>query len=55
MWYALLGRAVWFVGKRVVKRKLGPGVALRAGAVVAVAGGAIAAIARARRSSGASS
>lgn len=52
MWYALLGRAVWFVGKRVAKRKLGPGVALRGagiaiGALGAIAG--IAGIARARR------
>lgn len=57
MWYALLGRVVWYVGKRVAKRKLRPGVALRAVAVAAVAGGviAIAAVARARRSSASSS
>jgi hypothetical protein len=55
MWYALLGRVVWYVGKRVAKRKLGPALALRAGAVAAVAGGVIVAVARARRSSGSSS
>jgi hypothetical protein len=55
MWYALLGRVVWFVGKRVVKRKLGPGLALRGAAVAAAVGGLIGVIARARRSSGSSS
>jgi hypothetical protein len=55
MWYALLGRAVWIVGKRVAKRKLGPGLALRAAGAVAVAAGALAGIARARRARSSSS
>jgi len=53
VWYALLGRVVWSIGKRVIRRRLGlagrrPRLPLVAGVALAAAG---AAFARARRRS----